>query len=77
MLNTREYRIYWSKQMSTIKQQVGEMLSRLPDDCSYEDVQYQLYVVEKIQRGIHRAKTETTYTQDEAEARFAKWNLEK
>lgn len=28
------------------------MLDDLPDDCSIEDVQYRLYVIDSIQRGI-------------------------
>jgi hypothetical protein len=63
--------------MNTAKRQVEEMLTRMPDDCSYEDVQYHLYVIEKIQRGMQRAESEKTYSQEEVEARFAKWDLER
>ncbi len=34
--------------MSTAKEEVRTLLDKLPDDCSLEDVQYHLYVVEKI-----------------------------
>jgi len=34
--------------MQKIKQEVGRLLNRLPDDCSLEDVQYHLYVLQKI-----------------------------
>lgn len=49
------------------------MLSKLPDDCSLEDIQYHLYVLEKIHRGIERAESQGTITQDEAEERLSKW----
>ena len=38
-----------------------------------EDVQYHLYVVEKIRRGIELADTRGTLTQEEIERRLNKW----
>lgn len=34
------------------KKQVRELLDRLPDDCSLEDVLYHLYVIQKIDNGL-------------------------
>jgi ribosomal protein S20 len=59
--------------MSTAKDEVKTLLDKLPDDCSLEDVQYHLYVVEKINRGIDRAEKEGTLSQDEVERKFSKW----
>lgn len=59
--------------MSTAKQEVEAMLRQLPDDSSLEDIQYHLYVLEKIQRGTQRADTEGTISQSEAEERLGKW----
>ena len=36
----------------TTKERVRELLNRLPDDCSLDDVLYHLYVVQKIERGL-------------------------
>ena len=59
--------------MQTAKQDVQEMLNRLPEGSSYEDIQYHLYVLEKIRRGEERAEQEGTITQAEAKARLSKW----
>jgi len=59
--------------MATAKQEVEAMLGKLPDDCSLEDIQYHLYVLEKIRRGLERANTEGTVTQADAEERLGKW----
>ncbi|MGB5438679.1 MAG: hypothetical protein WBN90_03390 [Gammaproteobacteria bacterium] len=59
--------------MSTAKEDVRVLLDKLPDDCSIEDVQYHLYVVEKIHRGIERAETEGVLSQDDAERKLNKW----
>ena len=59
--------------MSTVKENVKALLDTLPDDCSLEDVQYHLYVVEKIHRGIERAEKEGVLSQDEVERKLNKW----
>lgn len=59
--------------MSTAKEEVKALLDKLSDDCSLEDVQYHLYVVEKIHRGIQRAEKEKVFSQDEVERQFKKW----
>jgi ribosomal protein S20 len=58
--------------MSTAKDDVQSLLKTLPDECTLEDVQYHLYVMEKIQRGIQRAATEGTISQEEAERRLSR-----
>ena len=62
--------------MNTAKKEVESLLSRLPDDCSLEDVQYHLYVVEKIQKGRERAEEEGTLSQEEVERKFSKWTTQ-
>lgn len=56
--------------MSTVKNKVSELLKKLPDDCTLEDVQYHLYVLEKVRRGEERADKEGTPPQCEVEKRF-------
>jgi hypothetical protein len=62
--------------MSTAKNEVQALLKKLPDDCTLEDIQYHLYVVEKIHRGIDRAEKEDEIPQQNAEKRLGKWNIE-
>ncbi|RMG35711.1 MAG: hypothetical protein D6720_06560 [Gammaproteobacteria bacterium] len=59
--------------MNTAKEEVKELLDKLPDDCSLEDVQYHLYVVEKIRKGIDRAEKEGVAGQEEVERKLGKW----
>ncbi len=62
--------------MSTAKQDVERLLNKLPDDCSVEDIQYHLYVLDKIRRGLEDARVNGTMTQEEVEARLSKWLTE-
>jgi hypothetical protein len=62
--------------MQTTKQEVSDLLNRLPDDCTLEDVQYHLYVLQKIERGLKDIEEGRVYTQEEVEKKMSKW-LEK
>ena len=62
--------------MATAKEEVEELLGKLPNDCSLEDIQYHLYVLEKVRGGLAAAETEGTVSQEEAEARLSKWLAE-
>ena len=59
--------------MQIAKQQVASMLQKLPEDCSLEDIQYHLYVIEKIKNGVARAEAEGAIPQQDAEQQLAKW----
>jgi hypothetical protein len=59
--------------MSELKEEVGELLKKLPDDCTLEDIQCHLYVLEKVRRGLARAYAEGTLSQQQAEQRLARW----
>ncbi len=59
--------------MTETKKTVRNILESLPDDCSIQDVQYRLYVVEKIRNGIERAELEGTLSQEEVERKLEKW----
>jgi len=62
--------------MSTAKQDVELLLRRLPEDSSVEDIQYHLYVLGKVRRGLEDARVNGTLSQEEVESRFSKWLTE-
>jgi hypothetical protein len=55
------------------KTEVASMLKILPEDASFEDIQYHLYVLEKVKRGLERTETEGAISHQEAKARLKKW----
>lgn len=59
--------------MSTAKKDVAAMLDSLPHDATYEDIQYHLYVLEKVKRGIDRADAEGAVAHDQVKSRLGKW----
>jgi predicted transcriptional regulator len=62
--------------MVSVKSEVAALLRRLPDDCSVEDIQYHLYVLEKVRHGLEQADAGRTLSQEEAEKRLGSWLTE-
>ena len=60
----------------TTKERVRDLLNRLPDDCSVDDVLYHLYVLQSIDRGLADAEAGRVISQDEVERQLReKWVL--
>ncbi|MBU0608840.1 MAG: hypothetical protein KKI08_13215 [Armatimonadetes bacterium] len=57
----------------TTKEKVQEVISRLPEDATLEDIQYHLYVLEAIEQGEQDIADGKTMTHEEVERRFAEW----
>ena len=62
--------------MKTAKEKVRELLEELPEDASLEDIQYHIYVRQKVQKGLEAARRGKLIPQQEVEKRMAPW-LEK
>ena len=59
--------------MISAKETVGRLLDALPDDASLEDIQYHIYVREKIEHGLRDVEAGRVVDQAEAKRRMAKW----
>jgi hypothetical protein len=56
----------------SVKDQVRRLLDRLPDDITFEDLQYHLYVIEKVQRGLDEIDAGAGIPHEEIEREFLK-----
>ncbi len=59
--------------MASTKEQLRELIERLPDDCTVEEVQYHLYVQQKVERGLQEVRDGRVLSQEAVERRMAKW----
>jgi hypothetical protein len=59
--------------MATAKEEVRKLLEALPDDSSFEDIQYHIYVREKVECGRRAIEEKRVFTEEEAERRLSKW----
>ena len=62
--------------MKTAKDEVRELLNQLPDDSSLNDIQYHIYVRQKIHKGLEAVENGDIVPQAEVEKRMSRW-LEK
>ena len=59
--------------MKILKDDVADMVRGLPANSSLEDIQYHLYVLDKLQRGQAAIRDGRGVTHEEAKARLARW----
>jgi predicted transcriptional regulator len=57
----------------TTKELLQKLLDRLPDDATLEDVQYQIYVLQKIHAGEEDIAAGHTVPHDEVMRDLARW----
>ena len=56
--------------MSGVKQEAQKMIDRLPDEISWDDIIYQIYVKKKIERGMKAAQEGRVVAHEEVKKRF-------
>ena len=59
--------------MHTAKQEVETLLQHLPEESTLEDIQYHLYVLEKIIRGQDDIANGRSCDHTQAKARLSRW----
>ena len=62
--------------MSTAKEDVRRLLDQLPDDASFEDIQYHIYVRQRIVRGLSDLASGRVISEEDVERRMARWIVE-
>ena len=58
--------------MPTTKKQALELIKKLPDKVSWDDIMYEIYVRKKIEAGIKAADEGRVVSHDEVKKRFLK-----
>jgi predicted transcriptional regulator len=57
----------------TAKQMAQKVISSLPEESTYDDIQYHLYVLQCVEEGERDVEDGKVLTHDEVEQRLAKW----
>ena len=55
------------------KDEVLHILERQPEDASLDDIQYHIYVRQKIEHGLADEAAGRTLSEEEFDQRMAKW----
>ena len=59
--------------MKTAKKEVRKILDQIPDDASLEDIQYHIYVCQKIERGLQDIDDGRVLSRKQVEKRMSRW----
>ncbi len=59
--------------MATEKENIIEMIKRLPNDVSMEDIIEAIYIRQKIEKGLKDSEEGRFFTYEEAKELLAKW----
>jgi hypothetical protein len=59
--------------VSTAKQEALSLINELPDNASWEDIQYHIYVKQKIDQGLADIEAGRVAAHDEVVAQMSKW----
>ena len=58
---------------SNVKQAALDMIQRMPDDTSLEDIMYQLYFRARVDRGLRELDEGQTLSHEEVRRSLVKW----
>ena len=58
--------------MSTTKEEAIKLISKLPEEVTWEDIMYRLYVKRKIEAGIKAAEQGRIVSHEEVKQLFAR-----
>jgi predicted transcriptional regulator len=57
----------------TVKEKVQQVISKMPDESTIDDIQYHLYVLQCIERGEKEIEEGKILTHAEVESKLSKW----
>lgn len=56
------------------KEEVRRLLDTLSDEASYDEIQYHIYVQQKIDRGLEASERGDFISDEEIEERISRWS---
>lgn len=59
--------------MATAKERVRQLLDTVDDGASLEEIQYRIYVLQKIEAGLRDAEEGHLISHEEVKRRMGKW----
>lgn len=57
------------------KEAVLDVLKHAPADASFEELQYRIYIREKLERGLEAIEQGNLVTSDKVDAEMRKWSI--
>lgn len=57
----------------TVKEKVLEVITRMPDDSTLDDIGYELYVIESVQKGLDELDRGEYLSHEQTKVQLQKW----
>jgi hypothetical protein len=61
--------------MSNLKTLTIDLIRKLPDNCTLEDIQYELYFKAKVEKGLTDIKKKRVLTEDDMDKEIKSWHM--
>ena len=59
--------------MDTLKQEAIRVISKLPDTANIEDIMYELYVIDKVKKGMEALEQGKTISIEDLKSEMQTW----
>jgi predicted transcriptional regulator len=59
--------------MNDVKREALELVDRLPDDCTWADVAYQVFVVAEVKKGLEEIEAGLGISHEEMKKEMEEW----
>ncbi|MEE8163397.1 MAG: hypothetical protein V3T92_05225 [Anaerolineae bacterium] len=59
---------------TVVKEEVIQLIEKMPDDCTVEDILYELYLKQKVDKGLQDIKEGRVVKHEEVKQRMSRWS---
>jgi hypothetical protein len=59
--------------MATVKEEVMDMISKLPPDVGYDEIMAEIYFKQKVDKSLEQIEEGKVISHEEAKSRLSKW----
>jgi len=59
---------------TTVKEEAIRLIKKMPDDCTVEDILYELYLKQKVDKGLQDIQEGRVVEHEEVRQRMSKWS---
>ena len=59
---------------TAVKEETIQLIEQMPDDCTVEDILYELYLKQKVDKGLQDIREGRVVEHEEVRQRMARWS---
>ena len=59
---------------TVVKEEIIQLIEKMPDDCTVEDILYELYLKQKVDKGLQDIQEGRVMKHEEVKQRMSRWS---